>query len=77
MITETIILLLTIPVMGFFIYVLFFVFGNDKFPITPQKRIYRVLIKISFLLFWPLYFLAAVLYYSVSITRAFIISFFE
>ena len=77
MITETTILLLAIPPLGIILYTLFFCFGDNKFPITPRKRIYRILIKVSFLLFWPLYFLAALLYYSVSITRAFIISFFE
>lgn len=77
MITETTILLLTIPVIGIFFYTIFFAFGDYKFPISPRKRVYRILIKVSFLLFWPLYFLAALLYYSVSMARAFIISFFE
>lgn len=77
MITETTILLLAIPPMGILLYILFFAFGDYKFPIAPRKRIYRILIKVSFLLFWPLYFLAALLYYSVSMARAFIISFFE
>lgn len=77
MITETTILLLLIPAAGILFYTLFFVFSDNKFPITSKKRAYRILMKISFIFFWPLYLAVFFIYYIAIITHDFFISLFE
>ena len=63
---------------GFLWYFMFFSFGESLIPgIEKFKRPYRILIRLLFVIFWPVYFVVSLLYAMVDLTKGAIRSFLE
>jgi hypothetical protein len=65
-------------VFGFLWYFMFFSFGESLTPgFEKFKRPYRILIRLLFVIFWPVYFVVSLLYAMVDLAKGAIRSFLE